>query len=588
MATGAIFLNNPLARRVTNSSALTGSQDALPLRPAAEVMILERLGSLHPYRLSFMRILMRKVMNERWRIERTMFDLDNHGYGTAIYSIDASHGRFSFVVFSHYLDPEKRSDRVIANAWDMTVTLCEGDVDAEQLQLLRQNVPLQEAGRIDARSIVLSRANKSSRNFEYVVGELADGRQPALKQLARVGYLYRTTAVYGSGKFGMADWQKVRMLHADFASPFAAEMFTCYMIRQFSFDQAEATAAARAPDTAVPLDDGLKRYMGIGNATGLGMAPYLINHPQLIGRWIEVRETALARVLQFGQVTTDKCQAFTRMLQKAAQHLTENATDNEMQNQINDQTIAELAATQRYFENLQAADWSAMLDAAQGNWSLETQELINSLLMELYPELIDDLEDELCVDESMDLIPEQAMFDVKRIIEDQYSWVLEIDFSAAASRQVFWYRSEEKAEPRLGQRNTDPGDDRAMKMAIAYDVRCCYDSICAHLDTHGNDCAAEFALAHPQMRGILRRIQTMSQVLYGDIHANLTDTEVLPIHLLRCKLSFFGVSKFDPKSRYWVRNTMFQGAPICSDIGNTFLDDWYFPIMPTAAGEEAT
>jgi hypothetical protein len=45
-------------------------------------------------------------------------------------------------------------------------------------------------------------------------------------------------------------------------------------------------------------------------------------------------------------------------------------------------------------------------------------------------------------------------------------------------------------------------------------------------------------------------------------------------------LSFFGVSKFDPKSRLWVRNTMFQGAPLVDDIGTDFADDWYFPVMP--------
>ena len=53
----------------------------------------------------------------------------------------------------------------------------------------------------------------------------------------------------------------------------------------------------------------------------------------------------------------------------------------------------------------------------------------------------------------------------------------------------------------------------------------------------------------------------------------------MPIHLLRCKLSFFGVGKFDPKSRLWVRNTMFQGAPIIDDIADDYKDDWFFPTI---------
>jgi hypothetical protein len=36
--------------------------NALPLRPASQVMNLERLGSFHQSRLSFMRTLVRRIM----------------------------------------------------------------------------------------------------------------------------------------------------------------------------------------------------------------------------------------------------------------------------------------------------------------------------------------------------------------------------------------------------------------------------------------------------------------------------------------------------------------------------------------------
>ena len=268
----------------------------LPMRPAGQVMDLERLGSLHQSRLSFMRALVRRIMRERWRMDASRFELDADGHGTAIYRIHTPNGLFSFVLFSQYLAPEKRNDRVIASEWDLTMALCEGEVDPDQLDSLRRNVPLQEAGRLDARTMVLSRANRSVRNFDYVVDALA-GRQPDAARITRVGYLYRTTAVYGSGKLGMADWEKIRDRHPDFARPFAAEMFTCFMLRNFSLRQAEHIARHRAPATAVALEPALKRYFGIGNSTGLGMAPYLINHPQLISRWVEMRELALARIV---------------------------------------------------------------------------------------------------------------------------------------------------------------------------------------------------------------------------------------------------------------------------------------------------
>lgn len=570
-----------------SSIAQTGNSK-LSLRPASTVMDLDRLGSLHPFRLSFMRILIRRIMRERWRITADLLELDSDGLGTAIYNVEAAHGQFSFVVFTHYLDPHRRSDRVIANEWDMTVTLCEGRVDASQLEMLRKNVPLQEAGRVDNRCIVLSRANKSSRNFEYVVNTLASGQQPALKNIARVGYLYRTTAVYGSGKFGMADWEKVRQLHKDFARPFAAEMFSCFMIRQFSLDQAEHIAKCRSPDTAVPISRDIKRYFGIGNATGLGMAPFLINHPQLIGRWIHVRETALARVIEYGTMTDEYLDALLLLIKRAIKHLHEIATDNEAQNIANASTASELGEAVIWLQNKPDVNWKTVCRHALDHWAPETQELLHSLLIELYPDLVDDLEDALCAEESMRLIPGEPLAEFRRTIERNYKWALDIDFDAPDSQAVFWYRSLEKSEPRLGQRGVDQGLEKAMCMSIALDVRRCYDRITASSRDGQCRSVAEFTMRYPEFRSIARRIQSLARQHYGDIHANLLDKNVLPIKLLRCKLSFFGVSKFDPKSRLWVRNTMFQGAPVVDDIGAEFSDDWYFPVMPTGTQSECS
>ncbi len=97
-----------------------------------------------------------------------------------------------------------RSDRVIATAWDATFTLFDGNPGAADIERLERNVPLQ-AGRISAKELSLSRANRSVRLFEYVVKEVGSGRQPERSRLEQTGYLMRTTAVYGTGKFGAAD-----------------------------------------------------------------------------------------------------------------------------------------------------------------------------------------------------------------------------------------------------------------------------------------------------------------------------------------------------------------------------------------------
>ena len=563
----------------------------LPLRPASQVMQLERLGSLHQSRLSFMRTLVRRMVQEQWQIDSVIFDLDKQGYGTAVYEIDATYGRYSFVLFSHYLDPADRNDRVIANQWDLTMALCEGTVDAEQLAFLRENVPKQEAGRVDSRVFVLSRGNRSGRTFDYVVDQLASGRQPDIDVIAEVGYLYRTTAAYGSGKLGMADWEKVRTKHRDFARPFAAEMFTCYMLRHFSLQHADYIAAQRAPKTAVTLDEDIKRYFGIGNSTGLGMAPFLINHPLLINQWIEQRETALARAVMAGNkgISAAVLEQFKIVTARVIQHLGEIRTGDEQQNISNSAMRHELQELAQWLsdegDNIVASrySWTELLSYAEQNWRVETQEVINTLLIELYPELVDELEELMAVDEDQHLIPQMALTELKGLIEDKYDWALAIDFTHPDAEGSFWYRSQEKMEPRLGQTLIDMGMDKQMPLAIGRMVQDCYKDICAFMAEFPQQDVAHFILHQPHCSGVISRIQTMAQSYYGDIRENLIHRDVLPIHLLRCKLSFFGVSKFDPRSRLWVRNTMFQGAPLVSDFDKPFMDDWQFPIKPVVA-----
>ena len=575
-----------------SNSHVSGENNILPMRPASTVMQLDRLGSLHQSRLSFMRTLVRRMVAENWQISAPVFDLDEQGFGKVVYQIQARYGVFSFVVFSHYLDPECRNDRVIADQWDLTMALCEGTIDSDQLSFLQNNVPKQEAGRVDSRVLVLSRANRSARTFEYVVDELSNGRQPNVDVIAEVGYLYRTTAAYGSGKLGMADWEKVWTKHRDFARPFAAEMFTCYLLRHFSIKQAEFLASKRDPQGAVEIEEDLKRYIGIGNSTGLGMAPFLINHPLLINQWIEMRETALARVVKQSElgITAGIVDQLAESVSRVIKHLREIITEDERQSQVNTKVSEELKMLCLWLVDQRSdlvnyLSWKALTQFAEDNWHVETQEVINTLLIELYPELVDDLEERMWVDESYEIVPEMSVAEIIILIESKYDWALTIDFSKHEALGVFWYRSEEKMEPRLGHTGVDIGMDKEMPLGIARRVRDCYDQLCQYDNDNSGKNIAHFIVKNPTYNGIVARIQTMSQSFYGDIRENLVHKDVLPINLLRCKLSFFGVSKFDPRSRLWVRNTMFQGAPLFDDFGKPFSDNWHFPIKPAFSGD---
>ena len=67
---------------------------------------------------------------------------------------------------------------------------------------------------------------------------------------------------------------------------------------------------------------------------------------------------------------------------------------------------------------------------------------------------------------------------------------------------------------------------------------------------------------------------------YAELRSNLIDADTLPLNMLRCKLSFFGAVKFDPRSDRWTRITMYQGAPLPDELDAPNADDWCFPVKP--------
>lgn len=558
---------------------------AAALRPPDQVMRLERMGSFFATPISFMRTLVRRMSTEKWTFERERMELDENGFGRLVDVVGTPHGEFSFVAFSHRLEPEERTDRVIAERWDATFALCEGRLSDAELDRLEANVPLQERGRCSAGELVLSRANKSVRLFEYVADRLAAGEQPDALELMRIGYLMRTTAVYGNGKFGLCDFPKLFGQDV-FNAPFQAEMLTVYMIRNFSFDLVEHVARARNPQGAVPFDATRKRLLGIGNATGLGMAPFLIKHPILIHHWLCARETALARVRATARPDADRKARFIALLDRAIRHVGEwNVEDDRQQARI--VTLRrELDDLRSGIEGSGALDderpWNRLYEDAEARWSLEGQEMMVSLLLETNADRITDLEHTLATGDIEATAPAMQLSELKEIVERNYQWALEIDFSDPLSEHYFWYYSEEKDEPRRGPRHEEPGAECEMRLGFGREVNALYSEL-TKLDDDGlSMLTSEFLMRHPRWRAVVRRVQTLARYPYGEIRNNLLGPDCLPIDMLRCKLSFFGATKFDPKSDLWTRITMYQGAPLIEELDDPDVDDWAFPVSGEA------
>ncbi|MFZ1815818.1 MAG: hypothetical protein WBO55_07290 [Rhizobiaceae bacterium] len=564
------------------SDAITDPEPDTPvsLRAPQMVMRLDRMGSAFATRLSFMRVLLRRIKNEAWRFERRLFDIDARGVGTALYTLHGPQQSYTLVAFGHDLPAHMRSDRVIATAWDATFTLFDGIPETADIERLRANIPLQEAGRVLASELSVSRANRSVRLFDHVVSSLAAGRQPDTTMVRDVGYLMRTTAVYGSGKLGAAD-RATLVDRPEFQAPFQVEMMSVWLTRAFILDLVEHMASLQAPGTAVKLDPQLRRSFGVGNSTGLGMAPFLVNHPLLLNNWILARETALARVRSLEGATAAEISAFASLLARAlASAKLWKVEDAGYQQRIMrlQSDLTRLIGEYDTLISQSRRPWDSVHRWAEANLALDAQEQVVALLIESHGTLVDDLARTMAAseDEVFRIDGSISVLRMADILTDVYADGLATDWHQPQSDARIWYYSLEKLEPRLGERHEEPLEPYEQPLAPQRDAARMYHDICKW---DPKDTLAAFLLAHPQHRHMARRAQIAATNPYCEIRDNTIAQHMLPIDLLRCKLAFFGAAHFDPRSDRWIRINMFQHAPFPHELGDGDVeaDNWAYP-----------
>ena len=344
----------------------------------------------------------------------------------------------------------------------------------------------------------------------------------------------------------------------------------------------EHIARYRAPESFVLLHPDSKRHLGIGNATGLGMAPFLVSHPILIHNWMHARETALARVRGQVQTEPERLENFRNLLNRARQHVAEWSVPDARQSARITELRQDLDTLHSWLETdadwgAQPSPWNWLYRRAESKLSLEAQELTVSLLLEIHGDLVDELAETMSTEDHERLDPAMSVRVLKQLVQQHYAWALEIDLAQAESQQHFWYVSEEKLEPRFGDRFQEEGADKEMPHALAQDFQHLW-----HLLENSNpeDSTADLLLRHPKLRRTIRRLQTVSQYPYAEIQDNLVAEDCLPRDLLRCKLSFCGAAKFDPKSDLWTRITLDPGAPLPEAVQRTQNLDWSFPVLP--------
>ena len=545
------------------------------LRDPDIIMKLSRLGSFHQSRLSFLRSFLDEFKD--WEFKNDLFDLDENGFGTVIYSFKKNERVYSLICYANKISDEERSDRVIATKWDAAFTLYDGIPSKNDIDRLRNEVPKQEVGRLSYKELTLSRANKSVRVFNHVVDRLSKGQQPDLELLNKVGYLYRTTAVYGSGKFGLADRFRIKN-REEINGPFRLEMMLVYLVRQFTFDQVNHIAKFKSPKTAVKLDVKICKNLGIGNSTGLGMAPFIVNHPTLLNNWIMSREVALKEIREIKKVSPDKIRIFRESLRNSIKNITSWNTESEYQQKKINSLLDNIQKFLKFIENKFNFEtdypFNQIYMWLEENKCEECIEYVVSMMLEPFDDIVKPLISKMSSDEDQYFtIPtDRTVEDLRVIIETRYSNILKINFEKKENYKNFWFISKNKEEPRYADRFVENGSELEQPLAIARDIKKLHEIL---LVTKNSLTIDKFLMEHADLRHVTRRAFIIEKFPYSEIQDNTIGEKVIPIDMLRLKLSFFGALKFDPRSDKWLRICMFQGAPLPMDLKN-FDPHWVY------------
>ena len=538
------------------------------LRNPNIIMKLSRLGSFHQSRLSFVRSFLREFKD--WDYKRDLLNLNKSGHGVVIYSFKKNSRVYSLICFANELDENERSDRVIATKWDTAFTLFDGVPTKLDIERLKYEVPKQEFERLSYKELTLSRANKSVRVFNHVVESLSNGVQPDKELLAKVCYVYRTTAVYGSGKFGLADRFRIKN-REEIYGPFRLEMMLVYLVRQFTFDQVNHVAKNRNPKKAVNLDLEICKSLGIGNSTGLGMAPFIVNHPTLLNNWIYAREVSLKKIREIKNASITEINLFNDCLKKSIKNITSWNTESEYQIKKIKSLLKDLNKFILFLDNEfnfnQEYPFNKLYEHVEVKSEDECVEYAVSMMMEPYDNIVAPLIKEMSSEEDkyFNIPTERTVAELKTILENKYSEILKIDFSKKENNQNFWFISKNKEEPRLADRFEEKGSDLEQPLAIARDIKKLYEALSIFKNSSTID---KFLANNNNLRHVVRRAFIIEKFPYSEIQDNTIGQSIIPIDMLRLKLSFFGALKFDPRSDKWLRICMFQGAPLPEELKN--------------------
>ena len=308
------------------------------------------------------------------------------------------------------------------------------------------------------------------------------------------------------------------------------------------------------------------------------MAPFIVNHPTLLNNWILSREMALKEIREIKIVENEDSELFIDCVKKSLINITSWNTDSEYQQKKISLLLKNVEKFINYilnnFEFKTEYPFNKIYLWLEQNTCEECIEYIVSIMMEPYNNITNPLVSNMSSDEDkyFNIPTNRTVQELRDIIEIKYPNILDINFDQKENHQNFWFISKNKEEPRLADRFEEHGSELEQPLAVARDIKKLYEKL---LSEKNNSSIAEFLSLNSELRHVVRRAFIIEKFPYSEIQDNTIGKNIVPIDMLRLKLSFFGALKFDPRSDKWLRICMFQGAPLPSELKN-YDEQWVY------------
>lgn len=554
------------------------------MRPEDEVMRPEHLRAIKATRLSAARRLLLRMTTKEWRISKRIDEVDASGEGLLIYDLDVEGWKLSFVVWA--AAPESEDDRLgrfYEHVYDFYGAIIDGHVDIararQEAERMRHNV---WQGRTDNSCLGWTVANRSNRSFNYAVEALVNGQKIEVARMAAGGgYVVRNAGWYGNGRYGSRSWLSLPA-ESPLSEPYFIDLFALYLWRTVSIDVVETIAERRNP-AALKLSLDVRRFLGIGNSSGIGMVAALVRWPTWLSTYCSMREVTRAFIVTRPRTNRETLAAFERQLAVAADYYAlqppQVVEEAEQAAAISAHLRHLVTDISQDRDALLSMDfpWAEILRRAASLGSKEVEEQVFSLLTDIESGFTDAvaarMRSGMATSRAID--PSMTCGTLRDILQDRYGWALEIDFSQPGASEHFWYRSEENGENRRGERQVDPGLENETFVNVAGAAQ---ELAAALTPASAHEPVGLFLLRHPGLAHMVARVQLAQRMPYTEIRANIIHRDFLPMDGIRLLLAQFGLEASSPYSTRWVRGVFFQGAPLSSELRQPLDAAWMFPI----------